>query len=77
MGTEENIGAVEHSVEAEVEMGNQLVQQLKPHDHHIHRSFADWALQQMGTDPMFYRKIMFSMRLIFWLNVFGSETSPQ
>ena len=63
----------------------QLVQELKPRDHYMRRSFADWALEQLATDPLFYRKIVFSDEAHFWLNGFvnkqncriWSETNPQ
>jgi len=63
----------------------QLVQELKPRDHYMRRSFADWALEQLATDPLFYRKILFSDEAHFWLNGFvnkqncriWSETNPQ
>lgn len=36
-----------------------LARQLKPRDHHMPNFFADWSLEQLETDPMFYRKIVF------------------
>ena len=63
----------------------QLVQELKPRDHHMRRCFADWAQEQLETDPFFYRKIVFSDEAHFWLNGFvnkqncriWSEDNPQ
>lgn len=46
----------------------QLVQELKPLDHHKRRLFADFALEQLENDEHFYRKILFSDEAHFWLN---------
>ena len=51
----------------------QLVQELKPRDHDMRRSFADWALEQLATDPLFYRQIVFSDEAHFWLNGFVNK----
>lgn len=46
----------------------QIVQELKPNDHLERRTFADWALEQLETDPNFGQKIIFSDEAHFWLN---------
>lgn len=46
----------------------QLVQELKPPDLRLRREFGGWALEQLDTDPLFYRKILFSDEAHFWLN---------
>lgn len=48
----------------------QLTQELKPNDHLLRRNFADWALEQLETDPLFHEKIIFSDEAHFWLNGF-------
>ena len=46
----------------------QLTQELKPQDHGSRRTFADWVLEQLETDPHFGEKIIFSDEAHFWLN---------
>ncbi|KZC12688.1 hypothetical protein WN55_04156 [Dufourea novaeangliae] len=99
--TEENIAAVNESVEEDRNLSIRrrsqelglcpsttwkiLRKDLGLHDHHTRRSFADWALGQLETDPLFYRKIVFSDEAHFWLNGFvnkqncriWSERNPQ
>ena len=44
----------------------QLVQELKPHDHHMRSEFNNWSLNQLDEHPLFYRKILFSDEAHFW-----------
>lgn len=46
----------------------QLVQQLKPMDHRLRRTFGEWAENQLEVEPHFYREIIFSDEAHFWLN---------
>lgn len=46
----------------------QLTQELKPQDHRLRRTFAEWSLSQLQLDPEFNRKILFSDEAHFWLN---------
>lgn len=39
-------------------------------------SFTDWALEQLQTDLLLYRKIMFS-KVYFWLNMFVKKQNCQ
>ncbi|CAK9801727.1 Transposable element Tc3 transposase [Anthophora quadrimaculata] len=63
----------------------QLTQELKPQDHQARRTFTDWALQQLQTDPNFGEKVIFSDEAHFWLNGFvnkqncriSGESNPQ
>lgn len=48
----------------------QLTQELKPYDHSLRCSFADWALEQLELDANFGKKIIFSDEAHFWLNGF-------
>lgn len=41
---------------------------IKGTNSYMHRSFAEWPLEQLETDPMFYGKIVFSVGANFWLN---------
>ncbi|CAK9834549.1 hypothetical protein ANTRET_LOCUS11064 [Anthophora retusa] len=51
----------------------QLTQELKPQDHQARRTFTDWALQQLQTDPNFGEKVIFSDEAHFWLNGFVNK----
>lgn len=42
-------------------------------DHNLRRSFIDWTLDHLKTDPLFYRKIVFSDEVHFWLNRFVNK----
>lgn len=46
----------------------QLIQEIKPADHHQRRLFADFALEKINADPFFYRSLIFSDEAHFWLN---------
>lgn len=46
----------------------QLLQELKPRDHHMRRTFGQWAENQNALDPQFNKKILFSDEAHFWLN---------
>lgn len=46
----------------------QLVHKLEPDDHPRRRAFAEWGLNQLQNDPLFYRKIIFNDEAHFWLN---------
>ena len=51
----------------------QLAQELKPEDHESRRTFADWVLEQLETDPHFGEKIIFSDEAHFWMNGFVNK----
>lgn len=51
----------------------QLVQEIKPEDHGMRRTFADWALDRLKKDPLFYRKIVFSDEAHFCLSGFVNK----
>ena len=51
----------------------QLTQELKTVDRSVRRTFADWALEQLETDPNFGAKIIFSDEAHFWLNGFVNK----
>lgn len=46
----------------------QLVQELKPQDHLLRRTLAEWAEGKIAVDPRFHMKILFSDEAHFWLN---------
>lgn len=46
----------------------QLVQELKPRDHHARRTFGEWAENKIAVDHHFHHKILFSDEAHFWLN---------
>lgn len=46
----------------------QLVQELKPRDHQMRRTFGEWAENKIRLDPYFHQKILFSDEAHFWLN---------
>ena len=37
-----------------------LVHEITESDHRLRRDFADWALNQLKSDPLFYQKIFFT-----------------
>ena len=63
----------------------QLMQELKPNDLLQRRIFGARALGKLAEDPLFYRKIVFSDEVHFWLNGyvnkqncrFWSEDQPE
>lgn len=46
----------------------QLVQDLKPNDHQLRRTFGEWAEGIIAVDDEFPRNILFSDEAHFWLN---------
>lgn len=46
----------------------QLVQELKPADHSLRRTFADWILESQAGDAQFCKKIIFSDEAHFHLS---------
>lgn len=50
-----------------------LTQELKPLDHRKRREFVAWTLEQLGVEPDFHRKIIFSDEAHFWLNGFVNK----
>ena len=63
----------------------QQLQELKSNDQPQHRIFDEWTLGKLAESPLFYRKIVFSDEVHFWLNGyvntqncrFWSEDQPE
>ena len=51
----------------------QLVQELKPNDHRLRRTFGEWAEGIIAADNEFPNKILFSDEAHFWLNGYVSK----
>ena len=51
----------------------QLVQELKPNDHRLRRTFGEWAEGIIADDNEFPNKILFSDEAHFWLNGYVSK----
>lgn len=51
----------------------QLTQELKTTDHAARRSFSDWMLDEIESDPQFFTKIIFSDEAHFLLNGFVNK----
>jgi len=50
-----------------------LTQELKPPDHRMRRTFADWALERLENDADFHKKIIFSDEAHFWMSGFVNK----
>ncbi|GFU19028.1 DUF4817 domain-containing protein [Trichonephila clavipes] len=63
----------------------QLVQELKPNDHHERRRFVEWTQNEIAVVPDFHKQILFGDGAHFWLIGYvnkqncriSSEANPQ
>lgn len=53
----------------------QLDQELKVNDHRHRHIFTEWVREQLATDPIHYRKIIFSDVVYFWMTPYRDKQS--